>query len=265
MPTELKDFESGPVFDGDYEAEWALLHSDLVQAQLAMIAHSKSAIILIEGVDGVGKSDLFQTLTQGLDPRRFKVWDMGQGSHTESGRHFLWRYWQKLPAQGELCMLDGSWYGRVLLDRVEAKVSDAAYKRAYDEINEFEAQQKENGTALIKIYLHLNAEEQERRLKARTVDSWQSALLTPSDFRLYRFRSDYIRAVEDMFAETDTRWAPWTVIDANNAISARISTMKAVVSSLKTFTPLHPPEPLADMQEEAEAAFGAGFMLRDKD
>jgi AMP-polyphosphate phosphotransferase len=263
MHAELKDYESTTEFDGDYEAEWERLHAELIQAQLAITAHQKNAIVVVEGVDSLGKSDLFQTLTQGLDPRRFKVWDMGQGDGVEAGRHFLWRYWQKLPASGEITVLDGSWYSRVLLDRVEGHVNEATCKRAYDEINEFEAQQKENGTALIKLFVHLNAEEQERRLKARTEDSWQSALLKPSDFRLYRHRADYVEAVEDMFAATNTRWAPWTIINGNEPLSCRISAMKAVLAALTPLYPTQPPEPLAPMQEEAEAAFGAGFMLRD--
>ncbi len=153
-------------------------------------------------------------------------------------------------------MFDRSWYGRVLVERVEGFATTAEWRRAYDEINQFEAQQADDGTAIVKLFFHITQETQDERLKARLEHPWKRWKVTAEDFRNRARRADYLAAIGDMLANTTTGWAPWHVIDGNNKKSARIATLTAIADALERAVPLTPPEALPEMQEIARAAFG---------
>src|SRR5690606_5459791 len=129
----------------------------------------------------------------------------------EKARHYLWRFWTRLPEAGEVAIFDRTWYGRVLVERVEGFATEAQWKRAYDEINEFEAQLATDDTTLIKLFFHVTPKTQDKRLKDRVDDPWKQWKVGAEDFRNRARRADYLAAMADMFARTDTHWAPWTV------------------------------------------------------
>jgi hypothetical protein len=133
------------------------------------------------------------------DPRHFAVWPIKAPTPEEKSRHFLWRFWAKLPGAGEISVFDRSWYGRVLVERVEGFASKAEWRRGYDEINEFEAQQTDDGTAIVKLFIHVSAEVQDERLRARVEHPWKRWKVTPEDFRNRAKRADYVEATGDMF------------------------------------------------------------------
>ena len=258
MAIDLSDFEAGKKYGGDYSDDLEALQDRLARAMVGFIVHKKSALILFEGWDASGKGGAIQRMTAELDPRAFQVWPIKAPTEEEKARHFLWRFWTKLPAAGEIALFDRSWYGRVLVERVEGFASEAEWRRAFDEINEFEAEQHFAGSTIVKLFFHVTAEEQDKRLNARLADPWKRWKVGAEDFRNRARREDYLTAYAEMFERTDTRWAPWTVIDGNNKKSARIAALTAVAEAMEDAVPAKPPELPAEIEALARHAFGDG-------
>lgn len=255
MAITLSDYEAGGKYAGSYAEDLEKLQERLSQLLVAHIVHGKRSIIVFEGWDAAGKGGAIQRLTCGWDPRNFTVWPISAPTQAEKERHFLWRFWTKLPRAGEIAVFDRSWYGRVLVERVEGFATQAEWRRGYDEINEFEAQQTDDGTAIVKLFFHVTGEVQDERLKARLDHPWKRWKVTPEDFRNRGRRPDYLAAIGDMFAHTDTRWAPWHVIDGNNKKSARIAALTAIAEALERAVPLSPPPSSPEIEKLASAAF----------
>jgi AMP-polyphosphate phosphotransferase len=263
MTINLADFESGKKYGGDYEADLIVLQKRLARIQVAHIIHGKSAIIAVEGWDASGKGGAISRLTAGWDPRYFEVWPIAAPSEEERVRHFLWRFWKRLPGKGEINIFDRTWYGRVLVERVEGFCSEADWKRGFDEINEFEAQQRDNGVTLIKLFLHTTQEEQDRRFRERLEDPWKRWKTGKDDYRNRARREDYLTAYQQMFERTDTRWAPWIVIDGNNKKAARIAFLTSIANALEKQVPMKALPADTDVLALAEAALGAPIVERD--
>ena len=255
MSIDLLGYEAGATFDGDYDEALNALQERLARILIAYVVHRKRAILLFEGWDAAGKGGAIQRLTAKWDPRHFSVWPIAAPTDEEKGRHFLWRFWNRLPAAGEIAVFDRSWYGRVLVERVEGFADDAAWRRAYDEINEFEAQQADDGTAIVKLFLHVTQKVQDKRLKARLQHPWKRWKVNAEDFRNRERRPDYLEAIADMFAQTDTRWAPWTVIDGNDKKAARIAVLTAIADRLESAVSMEPPPRSQAFEEMARQAF----------
>jgi polyphosphate kinase 2 (PPK2 family) len=241
MAITLSDYESGEKLDGDYAEQLEAVQKRLEQIQVAHIVHGRRAIVMFEGWDAAGKGGAIQRLTAEWDPRYFEVWPIKAPTSPEKARHFLWRFWTKLPPDGHINIFDRSWYGRVLVERVEGYATEKEWKRAFDEINEFEAQQKDSGTTMVKIFLHVTQEEQDKRFKARLEHPWKRWKINPDDFRNRDRRDDYVKAMEEMFEKTDTRWAPWKVIDGTHKKYARITTLTYIADVLEKAVPMTPP------------------------
>ncbi len=239
---DLSKYERGAAFDGDYAGALADVQKRLARLQVAHIVGGRRSIVLFEGWDAAGKGGAIQRLTSGWDPRHFTVWPVSAPTFEEKGRHFLWRFWKKIPGPGEIGIFDRSWYGRVLVERVEGYASEAEWRRAYDEINEFEAQQHTDGVIIIKLFLHVTQQEQDHRLLARLDHKWKRWKITRDDFRNRARRADYLDAMAEMFDQTNTRWAPWHAIDGNDKKAARIAALSHVADRLEQFIALDPPE-----------------------
>ncbi|SFR98469.1 polyphosphate kinase 2 family protein [Sphingomonas jatrophae] len=258
MAINLSDFETGGKYPGDYSADLAALQKRLARIQVAHIVHGRRAVILFEGWDAAGKGGAIQRLTAEWDPRHFEVWPIAAPTPEENSRHFLWRFWTKLPAGGQIAVFDRSWYGRVLVERVEGYAKPSEWQRGYDEINEFEARQKDDGTIILKLFLHISQQEQDERLKARIEHPWKRWKTGADDFRNRARRTDYLAAMHDMFQHTDTRWAPWKVIDGNNKKAARIAALKWIADRLEKHVPMQPPPADPAVLALAKQAFGEG-------
>lgn len=241
----LSDHETGAKYHGDYDEDLKALQKRLQHIQVAHIVQGRSAIVMFEGWDAAGKGGIIQRLTARWDPRHFQVHPVAAPTDEERARHFLWRFWRDLPPAGSIALFDRSWYGRVLVERVERLATCDAWQRAYGEINAFEAQQVASGTTLVKLFVHVTQEEQDERLRARIEDPWKRWKTGPDDFHNRSRRADYLEAMADMFARTDTPQAPWIAIDGNNKKAARIAALTAIAERLERAVPMDSP-PLTD-------------------
>ena len=255
MTIHLSDYEAGRKYAGDYHADLRALRTRLEQAQIAHIVRKRRAIVVCEGWDAAGKGGAIQRLTSKWDPRAFEVWPIKAPSEEEKAQHFLERFWAKLPAPGEIAIFDRSWYGRLLVERVEGFATEAQWRAAYDEIAAFEAQQTDFGTKLIKLFFHITQETQDARFRRRLDHPWKRWKITPEDFRNRARRADYLEAIHDMLAKTDHKHARWHVIDGNNKKAARVAALRIVAESLEETVDMAPPEPDAKVIQLAAEAF----------
>lgn len=256
MNIQLSDYEKGAAFDGDYGDALKAVQDRLSLAQARHIVHGRRAIIVMEGWDAAGKGGIIKRMTSDWDPRYFQVWPISAPTPFEKDRHFLWRFWQKLPGSREICVFDRSWYGRVLVERVEGYCTERDWKRGYDEINEFEAQQVDGGTTIIKIFLHVTQETQDKRLADRLTVPEKRWKVTADDFRNRSKRDAYLEAMQAMFKQTDTRWAPWTVFDGNTKKAARIAALTHIADLLDASVPKDLPDADPALVAMARDAFG---------
>jgi len=200
----------------------------LLNAQLVLREQKKSVIIVMEGPDAAGKGGAIRRVVERLDPRLTRVYSIVKPTPEEYDHHYLWRFWTKLPSHGQIVVFDRSWYGRVLVERVEGFATDKEWKRAYQEINEFERLLSDDNTAIVKIYLHITKDEQLARFKSREADPYKHWKITDEDWRNRKKWDQHNEAAEDMFEKTSPEGAPWKVIPANYKWYARVETVKAV-------------------------------------
>ncbi len=189
--------------------------------------------VLFEGWDAAGKGGAIRRLVAPLDPRHVRVVPFAAPSEHERRHHFLWRFFGALPARGEMSVLDRSWYGRVLVERVERLVGEEVWRRAYEEIASFERSLVLEETVLIKFWLHISSREQLKRFEAREADPLKSWKLTGEDWRNRDRRADYEQAVEDMLRWTDLPQAPWHLVEADSKRYARVRVAETVVAELE--------------------------------
>jgi polyphosphate kinase 2 (PPK2 family) len=189
--------------------------------------------VLFEGWDASGKGGAIRRLTSPLDPRHVNVAQFAAPNPREKRHHFLWRFWPELPGWGGMAVLDRSWYGRVLVERVEGFAAKPEWKRAYDEIVAFERGLANEGMVLVKFWMHVSEKAQRDRFNARKHDPLKSWKLTDEDWRNISHRADYERAVSDMLRRTDHKDARWRVIAAENKAYARVAVVEAVIEALE--------------------------------
>ena len=188
---------------------------------------------VFEGWDASGKGGAIKRLVDRLDPRHVRVKSFSAPTYDEKRHHFLGRFWPALPGWGGMAVLDRSWYGRVLVERVEGFATEEQWMRAYEEINDFERTLAAEGTILIKFWMHVSQKEQLARFKAREKDPLKSWKLTDEDWRNRKRHSKYLAAIEEMLERTDTDWAPWTLIEAESKRWARVKVVESVNAAIE--------------------------------
>lgn len=256
MSTDLSHYESGAKFDGNYGKALKKLQKRLSELQSLHILHNCRTLIVFEGWDAAGKGGAIKRMTAMLDPRYFEVYPVSAPTKEEKDKHFLWRFWSKLPGPQEISIFDRSHYGRVLVERVEGYCSEEDWLRGYDEINEFESQQVDIGTKVIKIFLHVTQETQDKVLIERLETPSKRWKVTQEDFRNRDKRAAYLTAINDMFVHTDTRWAPWKVIDSNNQKAARIAVLEHIFAELEDHVPSDFPAIDPEIMKSAKKSLG---------
>jgi len=189
--------------------------------------------VVFEGWDASGKGGAIKRLVGRIDPRHVSVAEFGVPSDEEKRHHFLWRFGESLPGWGEMSVFDRSWYGRVLVERVEKLVKPDEWGRAYDEINAFEQGLVDEGMTLVKFWLHISDEEQKRRFEDRRDDPLRRWKLTEEDWRNRAKRPAYIDAVEEMIDRTDKDHAPWELVAAESKHYARVAVLKTVIARME--------------------------------
>ncbi|MGY8675392.1 MAG: hypothetical protein ACKVHO_22705 [Verrucomicrobiia bacterium] len=198
----------------------------------------KSALLVFEGWDAGGKGSAIRRVTNALDPRLFRVIPVAAPSEEELSQHYLWRFWKHVPQAGRMTIFDRSWYGRVLVERIEKLASPVEWQRAYSEIRDFESQLVEHGVMVAKFWLHISPEEQAKRFAKRQETPWKQHKITPDDWRNREKWDEYEVAVNDMVSETNTPASQWNIVAGNDKRFARIQILKNVVQMLeKCLTP----------------------------
>ncbi len=185
-------------------------------------------LVVMEGADAGGKGGATRRIVERLDPRHFSVYAYAKPDEREKRHHFLWRFWTKIPGFGGMCVFDRSWYGRLLVERIENFATTEQWTRAYDEIVEFERSLVLEGVILVKFYLHISEDEQGRRFESRRDDPLRNWKLNDEDWRNRQKWPQYIEAAEDMFARTDHELAPWDVVSGENKKWARVTILETL-------------------------------------
>ncbi|ULQ47285.1 hypothetical protein JN531_003130 [Flagellatimonas centrodinii] len=208
------------------------LQRQLARQVWAAHAARRAVVVVLEGWDAAGKGGVIRRVTDALDARLFQVVPIAAPTDEERQHPYLWRFWRHVPRDGQMTVFDRSWYGRVLVERVEQLASPSQWRRAYGEINAFEAQLVERGAVLVKCWLHLSPEEQLRRFQSRAETPHKQHKLTAEDWRNREKWTDYADAADTMFAQTDRPGAPWTLVAAEDKHHARLTVLKTLCDAL---------------------------------
>jgi polyphosphate kinase 2 (PPK2 family) len=214
------------------------LHYQLQLRELAyqLYVQKRTLVMVYEGWDAAGKGGNIKRVTEKLDPRGYEVFSIAAPKGEDATHHYLYRFWRRLkpPSEKQILIFDRSWYGRVMVERIEGFCTEAEWKRAYREINEFERQLVDFGTILVKFWIHISQEEQLRRFNQRKVTPYKAWKLTDEDWRNRAQWDAYDRAVNDMLLKTSTVTAPWTIVEGNDKWFARVKTLRTIVEVLSS-------------------------------
>lgn len=196
-------------------------------------ARNRSAILVFEGWDAAGKGGIIRRITGAIDARDYQIIPIAAPTEEERAQHYLWRFWRHLPRAGRITVFDRSWYGRVLVERVEGFAREDEWKRAFAEIVSFEEQLHHHGIVVLKFWVHIDKDEQERRFNLRQSTNYKHYKITEEDFRNREKWDDYEIAADEMIERTGTDFAPWHLIEANDKKFARIKALRIICKALK--------------------------------
>jgi polyphosphate kinase 2 (PPK2 family) len=231
MPGRLSELDLSKQIENksDYREKVQELQLQLLHFQRKILESKRNVILVFEGPDAAGKGGVIKRVTEKLDPRVLRVYSIVKPTEEEYRHHYLWRFWNKMPPQGEIAIFDRSWYGRVLVERVEGFCTEKEWRRAYDEINDMERALVDGGSVLLKFYLHISKEEQLRRFEQRAADPYKHWKISEEDWRNRRRWKEHIEAAEEMFERTTTKITPWTLVESEFKWYARLKVLKAIV------------------------------------
>lgn len=214
-----------------YEKVLAKLQLRMLRIQQGIYHDKRRAIVALEGFDAAGKGGAIRRMVEKCDPRGVNVVPIGAPTPEEQGRHYLWRFWKENPAPGKITIFDRTWYGRVLVERVDNLCRKEDWKRAYGEIRQFERQLIDDGVDLVKIFVGISKKEQLKRFEMRVTDPYKLWKIGPADIRARAKWDEYVQAVDDMFAETDAKGASWHLVPGDRKWYARVEVLKIVTAA----------------------------------
>lgn len=209
------------------------LQKKLYELQVRCFLAGRRACFVFEGRDAAGKGGTIRRLTTQLDPRGYKVWPISAPKDAERRNHYLWRFFPRMPESGEIAIFDRSWYGRVLVERVEGFCTPTQWRRAFDEINAFERMHTDDGVVVRKFFLHIDRKTQLKRFKDREGDPLKRYKIGPDDWRNRAKWKEYDVAIQDMFDRTHRPDAPWLIVPANDKRWARLTILEECIATLK--------------------------------
>ena len=190
-------------------------------------------VLCFEGWDAAGKGGAIKRLTSHMDPRGYKVCPTPAPNSVEKAHHYMWRFWNNVPKDGHVAIYDRTWYGRVMVERIEGFCTEDDWRRAYKEINDFEAHLIHSGAVVLKFWIDIDKDEQEKRFNERMINPAKQWKITDEDWRNREKWDQYEEAVNEMIAHTSTEAAPWIVVEGNSKYYARIKVLKTVVKALE--------------------------------
>lgn len=257
----LRDLDRDQKVDRDeYEIALAERQRRLQRIQQAYLNTGDRAVIVFEGWDAAGKGGTIRRMSWVMDPRSLKVWPISAPNPEDQAKHFLYRFWMKLPAPREIAVFDRSWYGRVLVERVEGYASKDEWKRGYGEIRDFERTLVDSGARIVKIFLDIAPETQLERFASRMENPVKRWKLTLEDFRNRDNWQAYTDAIEEMIDRTSTEEAPWTVIPSDNKKWARLQALGQINKVLSAGVDLSPSKPGKSLIDLARRELGDDFV-----
>jgi len=234
----------------EYMVQLARRQIQLRELGWQVYVQKRPVIIAFEGWDAAGKGGAIRRITEKLDPRGYVVYPISAPEGEDRTRHYLYRFWRRLPPRGQIAIFDRTWYGRVLVERVEGFCTEDAWRRAYKEINSFERQLKDFGTILAKFWIHISRDEQLRRFRERQKTGYKAWKLTAEDWRNRAKWPAYEQAVEDMLLKTGTITAPWRLIEGNDKYYARVKILSTLVELLSEELNYEPADPLKKLRKK---------------
>ncbi|HMD71303.1 MAG TPA: hypothetical protein VKF41_08165 [Bryobacteraceae bacterium] len=219
---------------GEYEHKMLLHQLQLRELAYQLYCRKRSLVVVFEGSDAAGKGGAIRRVTEKLDPRGYEVLSIAAPEGEDKTHQYLWRFWRRLkpPQEKQVLVFDRSWYGRVLVERVERFAKEVEWKRAYREINDFERQLSEAGALVVKLWIQIGKDEQLRRFEQREQTPYKRWKLTDEDWRNRQKWDAYTEAVEEMLIKTSTNIAPWTVVEGNFKWFARVKCLATIVKAL---------------------------------
>jgi polyphosphate kinase 2 (PPK2 family) len=229
----------------EYIRQLARRQIQLRQLGLRVYQQKRPVVLLFEGWDAAGKGGVIKRITEKLDPRGFVVYPISAPNGEDKSKHYLYRFWRRLPERGSIAIFDRSWYGRVLVERVEGFAAEKEWKRAFKEINAFERQLHDFDTVVVKFWLHISREEQLNRFEERQRIGYKAWKLTDEDWRNREKWGAYEDAAEEMLVKTSTTLAPWTLVEANDKYWARVKVLSRLVEVLSRELDYRPEDPLS--------------------
>jgi polyphosphate kinase 2 (PPK2 family) len=220
------------VATAEYKEQLARLQERAFELQIRNFLRGKRAVVAFEGWDAAGKGGCIQRLSARMDPRGYKVWSISAPRDDDARHPWLWRFWRRLPETGELTVFDRSWYGRVLVERVEGYAKPHEWRRAFDEINAFERTLTADGVRIVKIFLHIDRKEQKRRFAEREKTTYKRYKIGPDDWRNRKKWPQYEAAIGEMLDRTHRPDAPWVLVSATSKHHARLEVLRTVIELL---------------------------------
>ncbi|MCZ2149706.1 MAG: polyphosphate kinase 2 family protein [Bryobacterales bacterium] len=222
------------ITEKEYQHDLPMLQAQLRELAYQLYIRKRLLVIVYEGWDAAGKGGNIRRVTEKLDPRGYEVFAIAAPSGEDKTHHYLWRFWRRLrpPEEKQVLIFDRSWYGRVMVERVEGFAKQHEWRRAYREINNFERQLTDTGAILAKFWLHISPEEQLKRFKERVDKPYKSWKLTGEDWRNRDKWPHYEAAAEEMLLKTSTLQAPWTIVPGNYKWNARVKCLRALVQTV---------------------------------
>ncbi|MBN3267525.1 polyphosphate:AMP phosphotransferase [Bordetella bronchiseptica] len=217
----------------DYEAELGLLQGRLARAVRRDGFRERSLVLVFEGQDAAGKGGAIRRVTRALDARQYDITPVAAPARHELARPYLWRFWRRIPRQGRIAIFDRSWYGRVLVERVENITAPTDWRRAYGEILDFERQLVRHGAIVLKFWLAITPAVQLERFREREKSPYKNFKITPDDWRNRKQWRAYADAANEMLCRTDMREAPWHLVSANDKRYARLQVLRHIVETLE--------------------------------
>ena len=238
----------------DYKRALPLLQQRLYDLEKACWDNGNPTIIVFEGWDAAGKGKAIAALTQRLDPRGFRLHPIVPPRTYEQQHPWLWRFWLKVPNRGEMLIFDHSWYGRVLEERVEETIPEKLWRQAYRDIVDFERVLADDGTTILKFFLHISKKEQKRRFRAIEANPLEAWRVTREDWARHKRYDDYLAATEEMLEQTDSEYAPWVIVEATSGSHARKKIFETIIAAMeKRLGPQAPPRSEADQSTVRDA------------
>ena len=228
----------------EYDVQLTRRQIQLRELGWQVYQQKRPVVLVFEGWDAAGKGGIIKRITEKIDPRGYVVYPISAPLGEDKTRHYLYRFWRRLPERGQIAIFDRSWYGRVLVERVEGFCTTSEWKRAYKEINSFERQLRDSGAILAKFWIQISREEQLRRFEERQRIGYKAWKLTAEDWRNRAKWSDYEEAVHEMLLKTGTRLAPWTMVEGNDKCWARVKVLSRLVEVLSHNLGYKPQDPL---------------------